>query len=172
MDGISSLDAIYIYSMLFSPLISIVLLLFWTSANMKNTSKIQLLGIVILLALGLLAINSPLILVIEATAIILLVVWLNANRNYFLKDQLSVILSIFALQIAYYMLFPTFIGLLPNLTITLLGIPILSMILLYPWTFGNKKKSKGRIFIIIVFIVQIIFVILNLVLSLMVMSII
>lgn len=170
MDGISLLDASLIYSLLFSPLLTMVLVLFWTSANMKNTAKTQLLGIVILLILGFLAINSPIILVAEAIAIILLVVWIFAYRDLFLKGQFTIILLFFALQVAYYILFFVFMGLQYNLAITLISlciIPILSMILLYPWTFGNKKTSKGRELIIIVFIVQVIFIILSIVLSLM-----
>lgn len=149
-----------------------VLVLFWTSANMKNTAKAQLLGIVILLVLGFLAINSPMILIVGATAIILLVVWIFSYRNFFFKGQLSFILLIIALQVAYYILFFVIIG-LENLAITLLLlciIPILSMILLFPWTFGNDKPSKGRVFIIIVFIIQVISAILSIVLSLIAMS--
>ena len=137
---------------------------------MKNTAKAQLLGIVILLVLGFLAINSPLILIVEATAIILFVVWIFTYRNFLFKRQLLVILLIIALQVAYYILFFVFMGLAYNLSITLLLlciIPILSMILLFPWTFGNKKTSKGRVFIIIVFIVQVIYAILSIVLSIM-----
>lgn len=153
--------------MLFSPLLTIVLLLFWTSTNMKNTAKGQLLSIVILLVLGFLAINSPIFFIIEAIAIILLVVWIFANRDFFLKGQLPVILPISALQVAYYILFFVFIGLEYNLGMILLIIPILSMIIVYPWTFGNKKTSKGRVLIMIIFIVQAIYAILIIVLSLM-----
>lgn len=168
MDGISFLDASILYSVLVSPLLCVVLLFFWMSANLKNTAKTQLLGIVILLALGFLAINSPIILIVEATAFILLVVWIFAYKNHFLKGQLPVFLLISALQFAYYILFFIFIGLENNLAITLLCIiQILSLILLYPWAFGNKNKTKGRAFIIIVFIIQVICAILNIVLSLM-----
>lgn len=175
MDGISLLEASLLYSVLFSPLLSMVLLLFWTSANMKNTAKAQLFGIVILLALGFLAINSPMILIIEATAIILFVVWLFAYRDFFLKEgQLSFILRFFALQVAYYILFFfVFTRLEYNLAITLLLlciIPILSMILLYSRTFGNKNTSKGRVLIVIVFIVQVIYAIITIVLALRAMS--
>ena len=159
MDNISLLDASLIYSLLFSPLLSMILVLFWTSANMKNTARAQLLGIVILSVLGFLAI-----------AIILLVVWIFAYRKFFLKGQFTVTLLFLVLQVAYYMLFFVTMGSENNLAITLLLlciIPILSMILLYPWTFGNKKTSKGRELIIIVFIVQVIFIILSIVLSLM-----
>ena len=169
MDGISLLEASMLYSVLFLPILSMILLFAWTSANMKTTAKAQLFGIVILIALGFLAINSPIILIIEAAAIILLVVWVFAYRDFFLKGQLSVILLIFALQVAYYILFFVLMGLENNLAITLLClIPILSIIFLYPWTFGNKKTSKGRVLIIIVFIVQVIYVILNILLSLIV----
>lgn len=166
MDGITFLDASLIYSLLFSPLLTMVLLLFWTSANMKNTAKVQLLGIIILFVLGLLAIISPMILIIEAIAIVLLVVWIFAYRDFFLKGQLSAILLIFVLQIFYYILFPRLISLENALTITLVYlIPIISMILIYPWTFGKKNTSKGRVFIIIAFVIQVIFVILNIVFS-------
>jgi len=168
LDGITILEASILYSALISPLLSMVLLFFWMSANMKNTAKAQLLGIVILLTLGFLAINSPIILIVEAIAIVLLVVWIFAYRDFFQKGQLPVILPIFALQIAYYILFFVLLSLEYILAITLLCIiPILSMILLYPWTFGNKKHSKGRVFIIIIFIVQIIFIISNITLPLM-----
>ncbi len=167
MDGISLLEASILYSVLLLPLLSMVLLFAWTSANMKNTAKAQLLGIVIVLVLGFLVINSPMIIIIEATAIILFVVWIFAYRFFFLKGQLPVILLFFALQVAYSILFFVFIGLEYNLAITLLCIiPILSIILLYPWTFGTKNTSKGRVLIITVFIVQVIYASLNIVLSL------
>lgn len=167
MDGISLLDVSLISSLLFSPLLTMVLLLFWTSANMKNTAKAQLLGIIILLILGFLAINSPIILIIEAAAIILLVVWTFAYRDFLLKEQLSVISLLFALQATYYILFFVLLRLEYNIALTLLCIiPILSIILLYPWTFGSKNTSNGRVFIIIVFIVQVIFAISNIAFSL------
>lgn len=167
MDGITFLDASLIYSLLFSPLLTMVLLLFWTSANMKNTAKVQLLGIVILLVLGFFAINSPLIVIIEAAAIILLVVWISVYRDFFREGQLSISLLIIALQVAYCILFFVVVGLESTLVITLLCIiPVLSMILLYPWTFGSKNTSNGKIFIIIAFNIQVIIVILNIVFSL------
>lgn len=166
MDGITFLDASLIYSLLFSPLLTMALLLFWASSNMKKTVTVQLLGIVILFALALLAINSPLILIIGAIAVVLLVVWIFAYKDSFLKGQLSAILYIFPLQIVYYILFPVLINLENALTIALLCvIPILSMVLLYPWTLGNKNTSKGQVFLYIVFIVQGIFLLLNLVFS-------
>lgn len=167
LDGISLLEASIIYSLLFSPVLTMVFLLFWTSANMKTTAKAQLFGIVILIALGFLAINSPIILIIEAAAIILLVVWIFAYRDFFDKGQLPVILPISALQVAYYILFFVFMSLEYNLGLILLIIPILSMIVVYPWTFGNKKNAKGRVLIMIIFIIQAIFAILIIVLSLM-----
>lgn len=168
MDGITTLDAIIIYSVLISPLLSMVLLFFWMSANMKSTAKAQLLGIVILMVLGFLAINSPFILIIEAAALILLVIWIIAYGGFFPKERLPVFLCTFALQIAFYIFFTTILILLnlgSPLAFLICVIPILSMILLYPWTFGNKKKSEGRVFIMIIFIVQIIFTILNILIS-------
>ena len=166
MDGISLLDASVIYSLLFSPPLTITLLLFWASVDMKNTAKAQLLGIVILFVLGFLAINSPIILIIEATSILLFFVWIYTYKNFLRKEQLSVFSHIFALQSSYYILFFLIINLEYRLAIILLCIiPILSMILLYPWTFGSKSTSNGRVFIIIVFIVQVIFTILNIALS-------
>ena len=167
MDGISLLEASLIYSLLFAPILTLVLLLLWTSANMKTTAKAQLLSIIILFALGFLAINSPIILIVEAAAIILLVVWIFAYRTFFHKGQLPLILPISALQVAYYILFFVFMGLEYNLGLILLIIPILSMILLCPWTFGNKKTSNGRVLIMIIFIVQAIFATLVIVLTLM-----
>ena len=142
------------------------LLLFWTSSNMKNTVKFQLLGIGSLFVLALLAINSPLFFIIEAIAIVLLVVWIFAYRDFFLKGQLSAILFIVALQIFYYILLLIIISLENAIaTVLLCVIPIISIVLLYPWTFGKKNTSKGQVFIIIVFIVQVIFVILNIMLT-------
>jgi len=109
---------------------------------MKTTAKAQLLGIIILFALGFLAINSPIILIIEAAAIILLTVWIFAYRDFFTKEQLPVTLTISALQVVSYILFFAFIGSKYNLGIILLIIPILSIILVYPWTFGNRKLLK------------------------------
>ena len=166
LDGISLLGASIFYSVFLSPLLTMFLILFWTSANMKNTAKAQLLGIVILFALGFLAINSSAIFIIDTIAIIVLAVWIFAYRAFFFKGQLPVILLILALQIAYYILFFVFIGLEYNLALTVLCIiPILSMILLYPWTFGNKNESKGRALVMIIFIVQVIATILNIVFS-------
>ena len=170
MDGISLLEASVFYSLLFSPIITIVLLLFWTSANMKTTAKAQLLGIIILFALGLLAINSPIILIVEAAAIILFTVWIFAYRDLFNKEQLPVTLTISALQVFSYILLFAFIGSEYNLEIILLIIPILSIIPIYPWTFGNKKTSKDSILIMLVFIVQAIYAFLVIFLSLTAMS--
>ena len=125
---------------------TMALVLFWTSANMKNTAKDQLRGILVLFALGFLSINSPIILVAEAIAIILLVVWIFAYRKLFLKGQFTVILLFLALQVGYYMLFFVTMGSENNLTLTLLLLcifPILSLLLLYPWTFGQKKTRMA-----------------------------
>jgi len=166
LDGISLLEASILYSVLFIPLLSILLLLLWTSAGMKNAAKAQLFGIVILIALGFLSINSPIILVIETIAIILLVVWIFVYKDFFLKGQLLVISIILLLQIIYYILFYLFLGTEFTVAIALLFlIPLISMILLFPWAFGNKK-SNGRVLIIITYIIQIIFIILMIVLSL------
>ena len=105
LDGISLLDATIIYSLLFSPLLTMVLLFFWTSANMANNAKVQLLGIFILLVLGFLAINSPFILIIESAAIILFILWLITYRASFLNGQISLISTIFILQFVFYLLF-------------------------------------------------------------------
>ena len=171
MDGITFIDASAIYSLLFLPIITIILLFFGASANMKNIAKAQLLGIVILFILGLLAINSLFILLIEVIAILLLVGWIYAYRNFFLKGQFSFILSISLLQIVYYNPFLILLSIEYTLLISLVCvIPIFSMSLLYPWTFGNKNTSKGRVFLIIAFIVQVIITILIIVVSLGVMS--
>ena len=172
MDGITFLDASVIYSLLFSPIITIVLLFFWASANIKTAAGFQLLGIFILFTLGLLlVINSPYILLIEAIAILLLIVWIYAYRNFFIKGQLPFILTIFVLQIVYYSLFLLLLGIQYTLVISLACIiPILSMYLLFPWTFGNKKASQGRIFLMIAFIAQVIITVLIIMVSLGVMA--
>ncbi len=171
MDDITFLDASVIYSLLFLPIITIILLFFWASANIKTAAGVQLLGIVILFILGLLAINSPYIVLIEAIAILLLIVWIYAHRNNFLKGQVSFILTIFALQIVYYNLFLLLLGIQYTLVISLACIiPILSIYLLYPWTFGNKKTSQGRIFLMIAFIAQVIITVLIIMVSLGVMA--
>jgi hypothetical protein len=170
LDGICFLEASLIYLLLFSPVLTMVLLLFWTSASMKATAKAQLLGIIILFALGFLWINSPIILIVEVAAIILLVVWIFVYRGFFHKGQLPIILGISALQVVYYILFFLFIGLEYNPALILLIIPILSVILLYPWTFGKKKTSIGHVFLMVIFFFQAIYAILVIVLSLMVMS--
>ena len=167
MDGITTLDAVIIYSLLLSPLLSIVLLFFWMSVNLKNTAKAQLLGIVVLLVLGLLAINSSIIVIVEVAAIVLLIAWLLAYRGFFSKEQVSVTISVFALQVTYYLLFLFMLKWTDLAFVLACIIPILSIILLYPWTFGNKKNAKGLAFMIIIFIVQIIFMILNITVYLM-----
>ena len=167
MDGITILDASVVYSLLFLPILTIVLLFFWASANFKKAAIFQLLGIVILFTLGLLAINSPYIMIIEAVAILLLIVWIYTYRNFFLKGQLFFILTIFVLQIVYYNLFLLLLGIQYTLVISLACIiPILSMYLLYPWTFGHKKSGKGRIYLMIAFVVQGIITVLILLVSL------
>ena len=172
MDGITLEYAIIIYSLLFSPLLTMVLLFFWTSANMGNKAKVQLLGIFILLVLGLLAINSPFILIIESAAIILFILWLIANRKSFLNEQIPLISIIVVSQLVFYMLFFILLSLESGLILSLLGIiPILSMIFLYPWAFGKKRTiSKGQVFIILAFIVQVYLVILSIVISFVVTS--
>ena len=169
MDGISLIEAIVLYSVLLSPLLSITLLIVWASKNTQNKAQSQLHGIIILFALGFLAINSPFILIIEAIALILLITWIIAYKNLFIKGQLLVILLTFILQLAYYLLFFASIAVEYDRTLYLLTIiPILSMGLLYSWTFGNKRSTNGRPFIIIVFVVQFILAILNIALSFMV----
>ena len=121
MDGISLWDAIHFYYLLFSPFLTLILLLFWIAANMKSSAK----------------------------------------------EKSTVFLIIFVLQSAYSILFFTLLDLESNIAIALLCIiPIISTILLYPWTFGRKKTSSGRVFIIMVFIVQVILLILTFILSL------
>lgn len=171
MDGITFLDASVVYSLLFLPIVSIILLFFWASANIKTAAGFQLLGIIILFILGLLAINSPYILLIEAIAILLLIIWIYAYRNFFIKGQLPFILTIFVLQIVYYNLFLLLLGIQYTLAFSLACIiPILSMYLLYPWTFGNKKTPKGQVFAVIAFIVQVIITVLIIMVSLGVMA--
>ena len=137
---------------------------------MKTTAKAQLLSVIILFALGFLAINSPIILIVEAAAIILLTVWILTYRDFFNKEQLPITLTISALQVFSYILFFAFIESEYNLGIILLIMPILSIILVYPWTFGNKKTSKDSKLIMLVFAVQVIYAFLVIVLSLTAMS--
>ena len=167
MDGISFLDASIFYSLLFSPLLTMLLLFFWLSTNLRNLAKAQLVGIVVLIILGFLAINSPFITLIEGVALVLLIVWILTNKDSFLKGQLSFISLVFTLQIIYYVLFFIFLGLELNLAFAFLSIiPILSIILLYSRMFGSKKTANGRVFLLTTFAVQVIFAISNLALSL------
>ena len=120
MDGITLWDAIHFYYLLFSPLLTTILLLFWIATNMKSNAKGK-----------------------------------------------SIVFTIIVLQFAYSILFFTLLGLESNIAIALLCIiPLISIILLYPWTFGRKKTAKGRVFVILIFIVQVILVILTFILSL------
>lgn len=167
MDGILIYDATAIYSVILAPLLAMILLFCWTAASMKKIAKFQLLGIVLLFALGFLAINSPIILIVEAVAIILLVVWIFNYRASFHQGQILVVLLVIVMHIIYAILFFALAGLENSLGIVALCIfPVLSMMLLYPWTFGDKKLPKGRVFILILLVVQMIFVILNIVLPL------
>lgn len=162
MDGISFLDALHIYSLLFSPILTMLLLLFWLSADIKNLAKVQLLGIVILVVLAFLSINSPMIAILGGAAIVLFVIWLSTYSRFFLKEQSSVTLRIFSLQIAHYVLFFVLLSFQYHLALTFMCIiPILSMIQLYSWAFGSKNTSNGRVFIIIVFVIQVILACLN-----------
>ena len=166
MDGITIWDALIIYSLLAAPLVSIFLLFFWMSVDVKKTAKMQLLGIVVLFVLGFLAINSSIFGIVEVAAMILLGAWLFAYRDFFSKERLPVTISVVVLQMIYYVLFIA-IGAWTNLGFILACvISVFSMILLYPWAFGNKKQSKGQVFILIIFVVQIIFTILNITISL------
>ncbi len=171
MDGLSLFEASIFYSVVLLPLISIILVICWASLHMKNTAKAQLVGIFTFLVLGILTINSSLFLVIEGVAFILLVLWIVAYRHLFLKGQLRTIILIFALQIVYYILLYFFFVGERGLAMSILSIiPLISIILLYPWMFGNKKTLDNRVFIIIIGIIQVIFIISNLVLSLMIIS--
>lgn len=161
MDGITIWDALIIYSLLASPLLSIVLLFFWLSANVKNTAKAQLLGIIVLFVLGFLAINSFIILIVDAVVIILFVAWFFAYRSFFSKERLPITISVAVLQVIYYVLFIAILALTNVGLILVCIISVLSIILLYPWAFGNKKESEGRGFILSIFAVQIMFAILN-----------
>ena len=168
MDGITIWDALIIYSQLASPLVSLVLLFFWMSVDVKKTAKVQLLGIVVLFVLGFLAINSSIFGIVEVATMILLGVWLFAYRDFFSKERLPVTISVVVLQMLYYVLFIA-IGAWTNLGFILACIiSVLSMVLLYPWAFGNKKESKGRGFILSIFVVQIMFAILNITVSVMI----
>ena len=162
MDGISFIDALQIYSLLFSPILTMLLLMFWMSANIKKIANTQLLGIVILLVLAFLAINSPMIAILGGAAVFLFIIWLATYSRFFLKEQSSITLHIFLLQIAHYVLFFALLSFQYHLALTLMCIiPIFSMIRLYPWAFGNKNISNGRAFIIIAFIIQVILACLN-----------
>jgi len=121
LDGISLLDAIQFYYLLFSPFLTIIILLFWMAANMKRSAK----------------------------------------------GKLTLFSIISILQFAYSILFFALLDLESNLAIALLCIiPIISIILLYSWTFGRKKTLSGRVFLIMIFIVQVILLILTFILSL------
>lgn len=101
-------------------------------------------------------------------SILLLLFWEIKNRKNNNKTQSPVTLLIFILQMVYYVLFFILIGAEYHLAMILLCIlPILSIIQLYPWTFGKKTTSNGRIIILIVFIIQVILTFSNIVLSLM-----
>ena len=158
MDGITTLQAVMMYSLLVSPLLSIVLLFFWLSVDAKNTAKVQLLGIVVLFVLGFLAINSTIIIIVHAAAIILLVAWLFAYRRFFSKDRLS---SVATLQISYAIAFVALFMLTNVGFILVCIISVFSMIRLYPWAFGDKRESNGRALVLSIFAVQIMFTVLT-----------
>lgn len=161
LDGISLLDASLFYSLLFSPLLTMVFLLFWISAEIKKSAMAQILGIVILMAAGIFAINSPFITFIEAIAILLLVVWFIAHKDSFRREKRAATLSIFAFQITYYILFfPLLISGNAATAFVLCIAPILSVKFAYPWVFG-RKAVKGRVYVIFAFIVQVILILLN-----------
>lgn len=167
MDGITILDALIIYSLLASPLLSIVLLFFWMSVNVKNTAKVQLLVIVVLFVLGFLGINSSIMVIVEVAAFILLVAWFFAYRGFFSKERLPVTIWVVVLQVIYYVLVIAIVVWTNVGFIFACIISVLSMILLYPWAFGNKKESEGRVFILSIFVVQIMFMVLTITVYLM-----
>ena len=137
------------------------------SVDVKNAAKAQLLGIVVLFVLGLLAINSPIFGIVEVATMILLGAWLFAYRDFFSKERLPVTISVVVLQMIYYVLFIA-IGAWTNLGFILACIiSVLSMILLYPWAFGDKRESNGRAFVLSIFAVQIMFTVLNITIYLM-----
>ena len=153
------------YSLLASPFLSIVLLFFWLSVDVKKTAKVQLLGIVVLFVLGFLAINSSIIVIVEVAALILLVAWFFAYRSFFSKERLP---SVFVLQMSYSIVFIVILTLTNVGFILACVISVFSMIRLYPWAFGDKRESKGRAFILSIFVVQVIFTILNITVSMMI----
>ena len=161
MDGISLLDASLFYSLLFSPLLTMVFLLFWISADIKKAAKAQILGIIILMAAGIFAINSPFITFIEAIAILLLIVWFIAHKDSFRREKRSVTLSIFAFQITYYILFfPLLISGNAATAFVLCIAPILTIKFAYPWAFG-RKTSSGRMYVIFAIVLQVVLTLLN-----------
>ena len=161
LDGISLLDASLFYSLLFSPLLTMIFLLLWISADMKKAIKAQILGIIILVAAGIFAINSPFITVIEAIAILLLFVWFIAHKDSFRREKRSATLSIFAFQITYYILFfPLLIAGNAATAFVLCIAPILTIKFAYPWAFG-RKTSSDRMYVTFAIIVQVILILLN-----------
>ncbi|MEC2054151.1 hypothetical protein I6J18_04815 [Peribacillus psychrosaccharolyticus] len=161
MDGISFLDAILIYSVLFLPIVTMILLFVWGAANMKNSSKVQLLVVILVFILGILAINS-IILPIMSVSMVLLFIWIYLNKNGFAQGQLLFIFIVFGFQILFYFLWFLVLDLETTLAfIILLVAPIATMGLLFPWTFGRKNTlAKGQLIVVIAFILQVILLIL------------
>ena len=161
MDGISLLDAILLYSVLFLPILTMILLFAWGAANMKSSSKVQLLVIILVFILGILAINS-IILPIMSVSMILLFIWIYLNRSGFVQGQLLCIFIVFGFQLLFYFLGFSVIDLESTWAFTILLItPIVTIVLLFPWTFGRKNiLTKGRLIVVIVFILQVILLIL------------
>ena len=161
MDGISLLDAILLYSVLFLPIITMILLFVWGAANMKNSSKVQLLVVILVFILGLLTINS-IILPIMIVSMVLLFIWIYVNRSGFIQGQLLFIFIVFGFQLLFYVLGFSVIDLGSTWAfITLLIAPIVTMALLFPWTFGRKNTlAKGHFIGVIAFILQVILLIL------------
>lgn len=161
MDGISFLDAILIYSVLFLPIVTMILLFAWGAANMKNSSKVQLLVVILVFILGILAINS-IILPIMSVSMVLLFIWIYLNKNGFAQGQLLFIFIVFGFQLLFYFLWFLVLDLESTLAfIILLVAPIATMGLLFPWTFGGKNTlAKGQLIVVIAFILQVILLIL------------
>ena len=157
MDGISLLDAILLYSVLFLPIVTMILLFAWGAANMKNSSKVQLLVVILVFILGLLTINS-IILPIMIVSMILLFIWIYINRSGFVQGQLLFIFIVFGFQLLFYFLGFSVIGLESTWAfIILLIAPIVTIVLLSPWTWGRKSTlAKGRLIVVIAFILQVI----------------
>lgn len=113
------------------------------------------------------AIVIYIILFVPLLTMFLLIGWTLLNRKNISKFKSLTMVIMFGMQIVYYLIIFLFLKLENNLGIALVTIiPICALTLLYSRVFGHRKKSYGRIIMVVVFFLQVLLAIATFSLSL------